>query len=76
MWGRRDKTHVNPHCPRPDPIQKLMAKALYVSDSVFVDENDSVTGYEVRLNKRTVTDSKPVHVATAILQWSKILFIT
>ena len=55
--------------------KKLMAKALYVSDSVFVDENDTVTGYEVRMNKRVITDSKPVHVATAILQWSKILFI-
>ena len=52
-----------------------MAKALYVSDNVFVDENDTVTGYEVRMNKRVITDSKPVHVATAILQWSKILFI-
>ena len=56
-------------------LSKLTAKATYVSDSHFVDENGDVMGYEVRMNKSRITDSKPVHVACAILQWSKILFI-
>ena len=56
-------------------LTKLQAKARYVSDSMFLDETGTVSGYEVRMNKKTINDSKPVHISAAILQWSKILFI-
>ena len=58
-----------------EKLRKLTAKATYVSENEFIDENGVVTGYEVRMNKTQITDSKPVHIACAILQWSKILFI-
>ena len=56
-------------------LTKLTAKATFVSDTEFFDEHGDVTAYEVRINKKRIIDSKPVHIASAILQWSKILFI-
>ena len=56
-------------------LTKLQAKATFVSDNLFLDESGTVTGYEVRMNKTTIKDTKPVHISAAILQWSKILFI-
>ena len=56
-------------------LTKLQAKAMFVSDNFFLDESGTVSGYEVRMNKSIINDSKPVHISAAILQWSKILFI-
>ena len=39
------------------------------------DETEEWCGSEVQMNKRTITDSKPVHFSAAILQWSKLLFL-
>ena len=39
------------------------------------DETEEWCGSEVQMRKRSITDSKPVHFATAILQWSKLLFL-
>ena len=69
---RHTSTHI---CHEQSQLDKLIAKATFVSENEFVDESGDVKGYEVRMNKTQITDSKPVHIATAILQWSKILFI-
>ena len=40
------------------------------------DENEEPTGYEIKSKKKQRTGDKPIHFATAILQWSKFLFQT
>ena len=59
----------------PEDLRKLDAKAFYRGFEEFVEESGDISGYEVKMAKRSTSDSKPVHVAVAILQWSKILFI-
>ena len=54
---------------------KLSRKAFFVNENEFCDETGEVKGYEVKMRKRTIYDDKPVHLAVAILQWSKILFL-
>ena len=54
---------------------KLGRKAFFVNEKEFCDESGDVKGYEIKMRKRTIYDDKPVHVAVAILQWSKILFL-
>ena len=58
-----------------DRLEKLM-KSPYFKESVEVlDETDDLACYKVKMVKKTIKDSKPVHVGVAILQWSKVLFI-
>ena len=56
-------------------LHKLMAKPLFVKEDELVDEFQEVAGYEVTMNKKMITDTKPVHFSAAILQWSKFLFL-
>ena len=52
-----------------------MAKPQFVKEDEIVDEFHDVAGYEVTMNKKVITDTKPVHFSAAILQWSKLLFL-
>ena len=56
-------------------LKKLMAKPQFVKEDEIVDEFHDVAGYEVTMNKKVITDTKPVHFSAAILQWSKLLFL-
>ena len=58
-----------------DRLEKLM-KSPYFQDSVeILNEADDLACYKVKMKKKKIKDSKPVHIGVAILQWSKVLFI-
>ena len=46
----------------------------FVNETEIYDEDEEPTGYEIKSRKKKCTDDKPIHFATAILQWSKYLF--
>ena len=48
---------------------------FYRHDKEVYDENNELACYLVKMDKKKITDSKPVHIGVAILQWSKVLFI-
>ena len=52
-----------------------MRKALYVDHIAILDENECPVGYEIKMKKRQIEDSQPVHVGTAIRKcnfpWSR-----
>ena len=56
-------------------LRKLDRKALFKGFKEYTDESGDIAGYEVQMLKSTNNDSKPVHIAICILQWSKILFL-
>ena len=57
-----------------DKVSAATRKPHYLDDTEIFDENEEPTGYEIKSKKKKVTDDKPIHFATAILQWSKFLF--
>ena len=57
-----------------DKVSAATRKPHFLDDNEIFDENEEPTGYEIKSKKKTVTDDKPIHFATAILQWSKYLF--
>ena len=57
-------------------VAKATRKPHFLNDTEIFDENDEPTGYELKSRKKKCTDDKPIHFATAILQWSKYLFQT
>ena len=56
-------------------LEKRTRKPLFIAAPAMINEEEIVTGYEVHMKKKTITDSKPVHFGCAILQWSKIIFM-
>merc|ERR1711911_271698 len=56
-------------------VNTAMRKPHFLNETEILDEADEPTGYEIKSKKKKCVDDKPIHVATAILQWSKILFI-
>ena len=57
-----------------ETILKRKSSALYKSSTDILVEGD-VIGNEISSLKTSITDSKPAHVAVAILQNAKVLFI-
>ena len=57
-----------------DQVSAATRKPHFLEDTEIFDENEEPTGYEIKSKKKKVTDDKPIHFATAILQWSKYLF--
>ena len=55
-------------------LAKATKKIHFLDDTEIFDENEEPIGYELRSRKKKCTDDKPIHFATAILQWSKYLF--
>ena len=47
-------------------VRTYMRKALYVDHIAILDETECPVGYEVKMKKRQVEDSQPVHVGNAI----------
>ena len=58
-----------------DELETLFKSPFYESNLEVYDEADNLTCYKVKMKKNKITDSKPVHIGVAILQWSKVLFI-
>ena len=56
-------------------LNKLMVKPFFKNETELVNENGEVTGWEVESRKRSIQDDKPVHLAAAILQHSKVLLL-
>ena len=61
-------------------LNKLMVKPFFKNETEnyeteIVNENGEVTGWEVESRKRSIQDDKPVHLAAAILQHSKVLLL-
>ena len=55
-------------------VTRAVRKPHFINETEILDEDDETTGYEIKSRKKKCVDTKPIHVATAILQWSKILF--
>ena len=58
-----------------DKAEELERKPFFVDFKEFVDENDECNAWEITMRKRKTKDDKPVHLALAILQHSKLLFL-
>lgn len=58
-----------------DKVAKLEAKPHFVDYKEFIDENNELKAWQITMRKRKVKDNKPVHLALAILQHSKLLFL-
>ena len=56
-------------------IAKLARRTMYKDHVVIQNEEGEAGATEVTSLKKTITDSKPVHIGVAILQWSKLLFL-
>ena len=56
-------------------LTQMTRKPFFKNEEELVDEDGEITGWEVESRKRTIQDDKPIHVAAAILQHSKILFL-
>ena len=50
-------------------------KPFFVDYKEFIDENQECNAWEITMRKRKVKDDKPVHLAYAILQHSKLMFL-
>ena len=57
-----------------EQIRRSVIKPTFICDEEYVTENDELAAIEVKMKKTRITDDVPVHFATAILQWSKVLF--
>ena len=55
--------------------EALERKPFFVDFKEFLDENGDCEGWEITMRKRKTKDDKPVHLALAILQHSKLLFL-
>ena len=58
-----------------DEFVAARRSALYKSDSAVMSEENEQIAHEVSKMKNSVVDDKPVHVAVAILQNAKLLFL-
>ena len=58
-----------------EQLSKQMVKPFFKDETELVNEDGEVTGWEVESRKRSIQDDKPVHLAAAILQHSKVLFL-
>ena len=68
--------HSNTHLFPPDhDISKFIKRALYKDHVVIQNEEGEAGATEVTSNRKTIDDSKPVHIGVAILQWSKLIFL-
>ena len=56
-------------------LERYRKNPFYRTRKDVHDENDKLACYLVKMDKKKITDSKPVHIGVAILQWSKVLFI-
>lgn len=56
-------------------IARIACKALYRDHSIIHTEEGEPSATEVTCDKKTISDSKPVHIGVCILQWSKLLFL-
>ena len=62
------------HPPHFD-IAKITKRALYRNHVTIQNEEGQAGAVEVTCDKKTVMDSKPVHIGVAILQYSKLIFV-
>ena len=68
--------HTNTHIFTEDKdLEKRQKKPFYRTTKEVYDENDQLACYIVKMDKKNIKDSKPVHIGVSILQWSKVLFI-
>ena len=68
--------HTNTYILTDDAdLEKKRKKPFYRNKKEVYDENDQLACYIVKMDKKNIKDSKPVHIGVAILQWSKVLFI-
>lgn len=58
-----------------DKLEKLFKSPFFKDSTEVYDERDDLACYMVKMDKKKITDNKPVHIGVAILQWSKVLFI-
>ena len=56
-------------------LERRKKSPFYRGRKDVYDEDDQLACYIVKMDKKKITDSKPVHIGIAILQWSKVLFI-
>ena len=56
-------------------LKKIKVKPTFKVEEPFISEDGRLTGWEVECRKTVIHDDKPVHIAAAILQHSKILFL-
>ena len=56
-------------------IARLARRTMYKDHVVIQNEEGEAGATKVTSLKKTITDSKPVHIGVAILQWSKLLFL-
>ena len=68
--------HSNTSLYPPDhDISKFIKRALYRNHVVIQNEEGEAGATEVTCGRKTIEDSKPVHLGVCILQWSKLLFL-
>ena len=58
-----------------DKAETYENKPFFVDYKEYIDENQECGAWEMTLRKRKVKDNKPVHLAYAILQHSKLMFL-
>ena len=56
-------------------LSKYLKRALYKDHVVIQNEEGEAGATEVTCGRKTIEDSKPVHVGVCILQWSKLIFL-
>ena len=56
-------------------LDKYSCNPFFRHDSEVYNASDELACYIVKMDKKKIRDSKPVHMGVAILQWSKVLFI-
>ena len=43
---------------------KYSAKPHFVNENMFIDEHEEYLASEITMRKKTITDSKPIHIGT------------
>ena len=43
---------------------KYAAKPFFVNENMFIDEHEEYLASEITMRKKTITDSKPIHIGT------------
>ena len=61
-------------CTTTEQVRKSVVKPTFLDDTDFIDENGVLNAVEIVTKKTKVTDTSPINLGTAILQWSKIIF--
>ena len=56
-------------------MEKYVAKPHFVTEAEICDDFGEVSAYEIKMRKKKIIDSKPVHIGVAILQHSKLLLL-